>query len=90
MSQKNESVTFELNFPISTPDGEFIRSVTMRRPKVGDVLKYPVSGSGDMQGEVNLVSALCGLCPEDVREMELSDYGRLQDQLLAFRNSATA
>jgi len=35
--------------------------------------------------EAALVAALTGLRPEDLRELDMEDYERLQDQLLTFR-----
>ena len=66
-----------LRYPAQLSD-RTLSSITMRRPTVGDMLDYPIKNAA-------LVAALTGLRPEDLRELDMEDYERLQDQLLTFR-----
>ena len=72
-----------LRYPAQLSD-RTLSSITMRRPTVGDMLDYPIKNGG-LDEEAALVAALPGLRPEDLRELDMDDYERLQDQLLTFR-----
>lgn len=72
-----------LRYPAQLSD-RTLSSITMRRPTVGDMLDYPIKNGG-LDEEAALVAALTGLRPEDLRELDMEDYERLQDQLLTFR-----
>ena len=71
-----------LRYPAQLSD-RTLSSITMRRPTVGDMLDYPIKNGG-LDEEAALVAALTGLRPEDLRELDMEDYERLQDQLLTF------
>ena len=72
-----------LRYPAQLSD-RTLSSITMRRPTVGDMLDSPIQNGG-LDEEAALVAALTGLRPEDLRELDMEDYERLQDQLLTFR-----
>ncbi len=84
MNDKRD-VTLTLEYPVRLAD-RTVTEVTMRRPTLGDLLVHSVKGTGDIEGEVGLVGALCGLKPEEMRLLDARDYFLLQEQLLQFRN----
>lgn len=79
--EKTAKITLE--YPAQLAD-RTLSTLTMRRPTVGDMLDYPIT-SGSLIEEAALIGALTGLRVEDLRELDMHDYERLQDQLLAFR-----
>ena len=84
---KLKEITIKLDFPIQLPD-RLVEEVTIRRPIMANMLDNPIAGDRDMKGEMKLYSALTGLHVEDLRLMDFSDYGRLQESFASFRSSA--
>ena len=76
-----------LDYPLPLADGTRTE-LEMRRPTLGDVMDHPIKDDYDMKGESSLLAALCGLKPEEARVMDLSDYRKLQAQLVRFRDVA--
>lgn len=73
-----EKITFECG-PYKL-DGQNITEVTIRRPKVRDSLaagRQATESRGDY--EVVIISNLTGLPVEVLEEMDLYDYGKLQE-----------
>jgi len=70
--------TVELDFPIKSKTGEEIKSVTMRRPKVKDMITAEKIGSDESERTVKLIVMLTGLAPDDVNEMYFSDFNKLK------------
>ena len=71
--------TITLNYPIEV-NGIETSTLTLRRPSVGDLLNSTV-GKSTQEGEVYLLANLCGVAPDDIKRMDLSDYFQLQDKL---------
>jgi hypothetical protein len=70
----------DLSFPIEH-DGRRITNVTIRRPRVGDMLEMQRKG-GDAAGmELTMVALLTGLPPEAISEMDMKDYNAIQAAL---------
>ena len=81
----------ELRRPGAMPDGSTLERVEMRRPTLGDVITCKVRfGDNDIEGEARLVARLCGLNPEDIRLLDLSDYLALNARLAGFLGNAEA
>lgn len=72
------SKTIELDYPIQK-DGTKISSMEMRRPKVKDTKNADKAASDDAGKELQLFSYLTGQNPEDLEEMDMADYRKLQD-----------
>lgn len=70
--------TIQLNVPVQLADGRELNQVTMRRAKVGD-LRAVSHYQSDAEQEIALIARLAGLVPEDLEELDLSDYAQLQD-----------
>ena len=59
------------------------KKVKMREPKVRDmriVSKY----TDEVEKEINLVANLTGLTPDEIDELNMNDYGKLQQGLKDF------
>lgn len=72
----------ELKYAFTSASGTRITKLTLRRPKVKDLKAAARHGSSAEDREIGLFAILSGLVPEDLQEMDLLDYERLQD---AFR-----
>ncbi len=82
--------TIELKHPVDV-NGVRLDKVEMRRPTLGDVISCKVRfGENDLEGESRLVAKLCGINPEDIRLLDLSDYLALNARLGRFLQGAEA
>lgn len=61
-------------------DGVEIKEIVMNEPSVQDLLaaELQTKGKGNSALEIQMLSNLCGLAPENVKSMKLKDYKRLQ------------
>lgn len=59
------------------------KTVEMREPKVKDMMAVG-DISNEMQREVNLVGNLTGMNPDEVADLSLGDYKKLQAELSGF------
>lgn len=82
---KQKTALIKLVYPVQLPD-RTLREVTMRRPTVGDLVRYPVRDNADLEGELDLLCHLCGLLPEDAQGMDAADYDALRNQYVFFRS----
>lgn len=84
---KNKSKTIEisLDYPINI-EGVEVSKLTLRRPKVGDVLaaEEQAKGKGDKETEILTFANLCQITPAEIRELDLGDYKRLQEAFSGF------
>ncbi|WP_255631588.1 phage tail assembly protein [Caballeronia sp. dw_19] len=79
------TVTVPLDFPTKF-DGIARDSLTLRRPKVRDMRAAAKVSPGDDDGqELALFAALAEVAPNDLEDMDLADYNRLQDAYFRFR-----
>lgn len=74
----------DLKYPVES-NGVQVSSLTMRSPKVKDLLaaEKAVKG-GDAEREVYLLAMLCGVKPSTIEELEMSDYKILQEKSQSF------
>ncbi len=77
------SVKVELSEPVDIA-GVKASTVTMRAPKVRDMLVMEKLGGSDAEKEIRLVASLCDLEPAVIEDMTLADYGRLQQAYRGF------
>ena len=76
----NERTAIELKYPIQI-NGTETSVLHMRRPKVRDQLlveKSGLVGKGDAEREVLLFANLCEVAPNDIEQIDMSDYKKLQ------------
>jgi phosphatidylserine decarboxylase len=87
MSNLPRSETLELDFPMQLAD-RLLTEVTMRRPIMKEMRKYPIKGPQDTEGEFKMFCVLCGLREEEMDVMDPADYRRLQDIYVRFLTPA--
>ncbi len=79
-------IDIPLDYPIEI-DGVLVKNLKMRRPKVRDMIAS-VKGPGSNEGkEVKLFANLCEVTENDINELDLSDYKKLQDMFNGFLSS---
>lgn len=80
-----DTVTVKLDYPVKF-DGVMRDSITLRRPKVRDQRAAQKLYPDDVAGqELALFAALAEVAPNDLEDMDLGDYDRLQDAYFRFR-----
>ncbi len=77
MSKKNQSVIVTLSNPLNV-DGANVSVLTVRRPKVRDMLAMENMTNNDAEKEIHLFANLCEVSPESLYELDMADYGKLQ------------
>ena len=85
-SQKNDvelTADIDLLVPVDA-NGQRFERVTMRRPKVKDMIESANGAANDSDNELNLIAVLTGINPEDLKEFDGSDYLAMQDKLKGF------
>jgi len=85
MSKSNTATgtTIELRYPLEHGETP-IRELTIRRPKVGDLLAAKKTTGGDAEQEIAMFASLTGVAPAVLRELDMADYGELQQVYQAF------
>lgn len=61
-----------LNYPIQDGQGNTLTELKIRRPKVRDMRK--MQGKTEAEQSVSLLSMVTGLVPEDIDELDISDF----------------
>lgn len=85
MANKKSSVEIALDFPIKI-DGVECSRLTLRRPKVGDILAAEEGAKGRSEKEIEILSFanLCQVTPAEIRDLDLGDYQKLAKAFSAF------
>ena len=83
---KAATAKVSLDFPV-TISGVEVKHFIMRRPKVRDEMAMAKSKADDADKEVGLIANLCEVTPDDLMELDSSDYQKLVQQLLDFRGA---
>lgn len=79
----SDPVSIELKEPVEV-GGLCIDKLSMRGPKVRDLLAAEKAGKGDAEREIRLFSLLCEVSPKAIEELSLADYGKLQQAYQGF------
>lgn len=77
------SSSIKLDFPIDS-DGVKTDKLTMRRPKVGDMLASDKSETSEAAKEIALFCNLCEVSPSVIHDMDLKDYQKMQGVYAGF------
>ena len=86
-SAKQDQVVV-LQFPFEFR-GESIQTLTMRRPKVRDMLAVEkLTAKDNAEKEIQLFANLCEVVPEVLHELDMSDYTQLQTTHQGFLSSS--
>ncbi|AJW97525.1 mu-like prophage FluMu gp41 family protein [Burkholderia gladioli] len=81
-----DKVTVTLAYPIKL-NGVECDKFTMRRPKVRDMRgAQKLAPKDEEQQELILFASLAEVSPDDIEEMDMADYARVQDAYYSFRS----
>lgn len=73
------TVEIKLDFPITLRDGSKLETVTMRSPTVRDrLMRAKDSSKTDIEADINSIASMTGLNADDILNMEVCDYIRLE------------
>lgn len=75
--------TIELDYPIQV-NGVEVKTLKLRRPKVRDQLAVEKSGGSNAEKEIRLFANLTEMPPETLEELDIRDYGKLQEAYQGF------
>ncbi|STQ91722.1 phage tail assembly protein [Iodobacter fluviatilis] len=70
--------TIKLSTAIKLND-VLVNQLQLREPTVGDQLDVQVLGKSDAEREQLMFARLCDCAPNDLRQLTLRDYKKLQD-----------
>ncbi|MCP3940526.1 MAG: phage tail assembly protein [Desulfobacteraceae bacterium] len=65
-------------------NGIDVNCLQMREPKVADQLAADAYSGSDAMKEVMLFANLCDVAPDDIKQLTLQDYHKLQKAFLFF------
>ena len=77
------SVDIALSKPINIA-GAAVSALRMREPTVADQLAMDKGGGSDADKELGLIANLCQLAPQDLHQLTLRDYKRVQAAFASF------
>lgn len=72
-----DKLKIDLTHPIDI-DGTKVSVLRLRRPKVRDMLSVEKSVDNDAEKEIQLFANLCELTPENLLDLDMADYSKLQ------------
>ena len=72
-----DKLKIELTHPIDI-DGTKVSVLQLRRPKVRDMFSVEKSVDNDAEKEIQLFANLCELTPENLLDLDMADYSKLQ------------
>jgi hypothetical protein len=78
-----ENKPIELEYPVAFKSKEYT-TLTMRRPKVRDQLAADKAGVTQAERETALFGNLCDVPPGVIEELDMKDYGQLQERYESF------
>ena len=73
----------ELQYPVPFEGGE-LKEISIRRPKVADVVAARKAKKEEAEQEIVMLSRLTDIPPETIESLDLSDYKKLQETLSGF------
>jgi len=79
------------SIPLSVPitvQGRTIDTVTLRRPKVGDLRRMEKAGGGDLDKTLFLIGALAEMSPAEVDDLDARDLERIGQVVAGFTGTA--
>lgn len=83
------TVKITLDYPVKIT-GKETSEITMRRPKVRDMILSDRPGKSDAEKEMSLFSDLTGMSPDELQELDMGDYLKLQEAYRGFLSSRPA
>ena len=70
-------------------DGVEVNEISLRPPKVCDLIASSKKNIDEAEKEVNLIANLGEISPETVQELDLRDYIKIQEWLRDFLSAST-
>jgi hypothetical protein len=70
-------------------DGVEVNEISLRSPKVRDLIASSKKNIDEAEKEVNLIANLGEISPETVQELDLRDYIKIQEWLRDFLSAST-
>ena len=70
-------------------DGVEVNEISLRPPKVRDLIASSKKNIDEAEKEVNLIANLGEISPETVQELDLRDYIKIQEWLRDFLSAST-
>jgi hypothetical protein len=83
---KRATAKIELDFPVEI-SGVQVKHLIMRRPKVRDEVAFTKHSGDDADKTLQLLANLCEVTPEDLMELDSSDFGKLEAQFQDFKGA---
>lgn len=83
---KRATAKVELDFPIQV-SGVEVKHLVMRRPKVRDEVAYTKSKGDDSDKVLQLLASLCEVAPDDLLDLDASDFAKLETQYQDFKGA---
>lgn len=83
---KRATAKIELDFPIEI-SGVEVKQFIMRRPKVRDEVAFTKQKGDDADKTLQLIANLCEVTPEDLLELDSSDFAKLEAQFQDFKGA---
>jgi hypothetical protein len=80
-------IKVKLSEPIKI-DGVLVHELSLRRPKVRDLLAASKKDISESEREVNLVANLAEIPTDVIHELDMRDYLKIQDVLKDFLSPA--
>jgi len=77
------TVDITLSYPVKMAGAE-VSVITMRRPKVRDMIVVSKSAATDVEREVRMFANLCQVEPSAIEDMDMADYLKLQEAYSGF------
>ena len=78
----------KLSNPIKI-DGVEVHELSLRRPKVRDLIAAGKKNVSESEREVNLIANLAEVSSETIQDLDLCDYMKIQDWLKDFLSAST-
>ncbi|MGZ4954445.1 MAG: phage tail assembly protein [Methylobacter sp.] len=76
----SEATNLQLQYPLESG----ITHITLRRPKVRDMLASDKAKGSDAEKEIALFANLCEVAPVDIEALDMADYQALQKAYQGF------
>ena len=73
-----EKTTIKLQYPLHV-NGRELTEIQLRRPKVRDRLAVEKMSANQAEKEVRFIANLCELAPDEIEELDMADYTKLQE-----------
>jgi hypothetical protein len=72
-----------LEYPVPFEGGE-LKEISIRRPKVSDIVAARKSKKDEAEQEITMISKLTDIPPETIETLDLADYKKIQEALSGF------